>query len=81
MIATHRHAISKRLYSYIGNNGFMDQYSDGKGAILCCPPNAGLMIPCGEQAEKAKPDMPRLCAIFSAKQPPKNSFHGRRFYQ
>ena len=48
MIATHKHALSKRLYSYLGTQGDMAQYSDGTGAVMCCPVNGGMMIPCGE---------------------------------
>lgn len=48
MIATHMHAISKRLYAYLGAQGGMAQYSDGK-AILSCPLNGGMMMPCGER--------------------------------
>ena len=50
MIVTHQHALSKRLYSFIGVVGNMAQYRGDDGAVLCCPLNGGMMMPHGERA-------------------------------
>ena len=85
MIVTHRHTISNRLYSFIGVQGIMAQYKDGTGAILSCPVNAGVMLPCGERdltdQLTVQPKEKAITAEFMAKQPPRNSFHGRKFVQ